>query len=306
MIGDKLLNILACPVCKTKVVFDGKQSMACYKCDNVYPVYKDVPVMLDKEVKEELKKVLSTQRGEEMRREWSEASKKHMSIKEKVWEVIKPPKHCIDIDKDALIKPLVDTMGSSAVIVEIGVGSKKRISQSIGVDISCWNNTEVVAIGEKLPFLDNSVDFIINEAVLEHVKEPNLIVSEIYRVLRAGGYVYVDVAFNQPYHGFPCHYQNFTLDGLEFLFKDFWKVASGIVAGPASTLCNIITKLIPILVGKRKYITRFFQLIVGWTIIFPLRYLDLILIKRPEAVTMATSLYFIGKKGQQEGSNSYL
>ena len=40
------------------------------------------------------------------------------------------------------------------------------------------------------------------------------------RVVRPGGRIYVAVAFLQPYHGYPHHYYNMTLQGLEQLFAE--------------------------------------------------------------------------------------
>lgn len=46
-IDPKLLEILACPVCKTPVlpVRDGA-GLKCSQCRRVYPVQDDIPVML--------------------------------------------------------------------------------------------------------------------------------------------------------------------------------------------------------------------------------------------------------------------
>jgi uncharacterized protein YbaR (Trm112 family) len=46
-IDPELLEILACPVCKTpvEVVKDGA-GLRCAKCHRVYPVQDDIPVML--------------------------------------------------------------------------------------------------------------------------------------------------------------------------------------------------------------------------------------------------------------------
>jgi len=49
-IDPELLAILACPVCKTevKVTADGL-GLKCVRCDRVYPVRDDIPVMLTDE-----------------------------------------------------------------------------------------------------------------------------------------------------------------------------------------------------------------------------------------------------------------
>jgi uncharacterized protein YbaR (Trm112 family) len=46
-VDKELLEILACPVCKTKVelVKDGA-ALKCGTCNRVYPIKDDIPVML--------------------------------------------------------------------------------------------------------------------------------------------------------------------------------------------------------------------------------------------------------------------
>lgn len=51
--------------------------------------------------------------------------------------------------------------------------------------------------GEKLPFKANSFDFILAADVLEHVYDTDLIFSELVRILKPGGKIFISV----PYHG---------------------------------------------------------------------------------------------------------
>ena len=45
MIDKELLDILACPLCKTDVKLEGN-SLVCIKCGRRYPIKDDIPVML--------------------------------------------------------------------------------------------------------------------------------------------------------------------------------------------------------------------------------------------------------------------
>lgn len=80
---------------------------------------------------------------------------------------------------------------------------------------------DIYGDGHFLPFKDNSFDFIISTGVLEHTYNPFQVSSELYRVLKPGGHIYVDTAFIQPYHGVPHHYFNFTLSGIKEVLKNF-------------------------------------------------------------------------------------
>ena len=45
MIDKELLNILACPLCKTDVRLEGNK-IICAKCGRRYPIKDDIPIML--------------------------------------------------------------------------------------------------------------------------------------------------------------------------------------------------------------------------------------------------------------------
>ncbi|MCD6450855.1 MAG: Trm112 family protein [Acidobacteria bacterium] len=47
MIDKELLDILVCPLCKVKVkLTKDKKGLKCTKCNRVYPIKDDIPVML--------------------------------------------------------------------------------------------------------------------------------------------------------------------------------------------------------------------------------------------------------------------
>lgn len=45
MIDKELLDILACPLCKTDVKLEGDR-IVCIKCGRRYPIKDDIPIML--------------------------------------------------------------------------------------------------------------------------------------------------------------------------------------------------------------------------------------------------------------------
>jgi SAM-dependent methyltransferase len=52
------------------------------------------------------------------------------------------------------------------------------------------------------PFTDASFDFIVCNAILEHVKDPFRCASEITRIAKPGAEIWIEVPFVQPYHPF--------------------------------------------------------------------------------------------------------
>jgi SAM-dependent methyltransferase len=69
----------------------------------------------------------------------------------------------------------------------------------------------------EIPVEDGFFDTIICNAVLEHVENPDEVMSEFHRVCKLGGTLYLTVPFMQPEHLDPTDYQRYTEDGLRRL-----------------------------------------------------------------------------------------
>jgi len=53
MIDKKLLDILACPICKSPLIYDkAKQELICRADRLAFPIRDDIPVMLEDEARE--------------------------------------------------------------------------------------------------------------------------------------------------------------------------------------------------------------------------------------------------------------
>jgi SAM-dependent methyltransferase len=117
--------------------------------------------------------------------------------------------------------------GAGGVVLDCGAGSRpQRTAGVVNVEIVDYPSTDVLAIGEALPFADNSFDAALSLAVLEHVRDPFKCAQELLRVVKPGGELLIDVPFLQPVHGFPHHYYNMTAQGLANLFAGQAEVLS--------------------------------------------------------------------------------
>ena len=126
--------------------------------------------------------------------------------------------------------------GSSSKVLVIGSGEKGSGTDALwnrsgveihGIDIYASDCTDVVGDAHYLPFGDGIYDGVWIQAVLEHVVEPNVVVGEIYRVLREGGVVYAETPFMQQVHEGAYDFTRFTVLGHRYLFRKFEAIDFG-------------------------------------------------------------------------------
>ena len=107
------------------------------------------------------------------------------------------------------------------LLLDCGAGRRNVYYPNVvNFEIADYDTTDVLGVGEHLPFKDDSFDAVISIAVLEHVRDPFRCAQEIARVLKPGGELYCSVPFLQPLHGYPHHYYNMSHQGLKALFED--------------------------------------------------------------------------------------
>ncbi len=114
----------------------------------------------------------------------------------------------------------------------LDVGAGLRASCFVNVvntEIYPSASTDVICVGEDLPFEDDQFDYVLCCAVLEHTRRPWDVAREICRVLRPGGRVLVDYPFLQGVHGYPHHYFNATPRGAISLFEQQCDIVSSTI-----------------------------------------------------------------------------
>ncbi|BCA54213.1 hypothetical protein W02_13530 [Nitrospira sp. KM1] len=165
--------------------------------------------------------------------------------------------------------------------------------QMIHMDVSIRKHIDVVADGHQLPFADQSLDAVYSNAVLEHVQRPWKVAEEMFRVLRPGGKIFVNVPFMNVIHD-EHDYFRFTDRGLEILFSKFRKVGGGVSAGPSSFLGPFMVEYISYFVPTRylKVLCRPFVSVLVW----PLKYLDFPIRRDSRLRITADAFYFVGVK----------
>ncbi|MBU2633762.1 MAG: class I SAM-dependent methyltransferase [Nanoarchaeota archaeon] len=112
-------------------------------------------------------------------------------------------------------------VGAGVITTEVGKISKKVF----GVDliderISKNNYTYKKVEGLKLPFKDNYFDVIISNQIIEHIKDKDVHINEIYRVLKKDGICYL--ATPNKYSFLEPHYKLLFLSMLPMGLANFY------------------------------------------------------------------------------------
>lgn len=194
---------------------------------------------------------------------------------------------------EALTKAVGESAGPA---ISIGGGPLRAHPRFLNLNIGLFPNVDVVADAYSLPFDVDRIGMLYCDAVLEHLERPELAVGEMFRVLKPGGYVFAATPFLQAFHGYPDHFQNFTLAGHSALFDraGFDVVESGPYVGPAFTLVDLAStwarELVPgripsrvIWLGIRLFGHAFVQL-------------DRVLLRSKAAHVMASTTFVLARK----------
>lgn len=114
----------------------------------------------------------------------------------------------------------------TGVVYDLGCGIRpyakdilQHANQYVGVD---WSNTlhvsqaDIVAdLNLPLPIASSVADTVVSFQVLEHLRAPQEMLNEAYRILRKGGRAFISVPFQWWIHEAPYDYFRYTRYGLE-------------------------------------------------------------------------------------------
>lgn len=145
------------------------------------------------------------------------------------------------IYRRAILKALRDALPSfKGVVLDVGCGnmpyksvvlrSPSKATDYIGLDLKYlgqelrlglysqppdlyWDSTSI-------PLVDNAIDCAISTEVLEHCPKPEMVMEEIYRVLKPGGFFFFTVPFLWPLHDVPYDEYRYTPFALKRLLMD--------------------------------------------------------------------------------------
>ncbi|RLJ09911.1 MAG: hypothetical protein DRP15_01925 [Candidatus Aenigmatarchaeota archaeon] len=125
------------------------------------------------------------------------------------------------------IKSFLKENSTKKLTLNIGAGTRKLYEffpHQIRIDISKKSDIDILCDAHNLCFKDNVFDSVLCSEVLEHLREPQAALDEIYRVMRKNGKLLLTTVFMYPYHNSPWDYFRFTKDGLAYLLRRWSKI----------------------------------------------------------------------------------
>src|SRR5262249_54017419 len=133
----------------------------------------------------------------------------------------------------------------SRIVLNLGAGATQLHPGMINVDFVAFPHMNIVAdFTDPLPIRSESVDAVVSISVFEHLENAPFVISEVLRILKPGGVLYLAVPFQYPFHGAPYDYTRWTLPGLKVLLGEHFEIVdSGGRGGPMGVVLLALAHL---------------------------------------------------------------
>ncbi len=182
--------------------------------------------------------------------------------------------------------------------LNVGAGFTRFGPRVFNVDLELSPSVGCRARAESLPFANGCFSIVISQETLEHVIDPPAAIREMWRVTKPGGTLYLQLPFVIGYHPGPTDYWRFSKEGIRTLAEKagFTCEETGIAVGPATGFYRITVEFFALLVGGVCPCVYRVAKGVAALMLFPLKWLDSILVSVPEADRIAGGYYLIARK----------
>lgn len=199
--------------------------------------------------------------------------------------------------KKALLK-CINYLGSEDIGLNIGAGYTKLGKQIKNMDIFHADGIDYVGEVECIPLENSSVKLVITQEVLEHVKDVEKGLQEIYRVLKKDGLFYCQVPFIIGYHPGPNDYWRFTKEGIrEVIEKHGFEILElETSVGSATGFYRISVEFFAILFSVFFPFLYIFLKALFALLLYPIKWLDPILDFSNQKNRIPGGYYLIAKK----------
>jgi len=108
-------------------------------------------------------------------------------------------------------------------VLNLGCG-QTQISGAVNLDVNPRSRAEVIhdLNAFPYPFADNAFDVIVSRSILEHLSDIPAVMDELYRILKPGGRVIIQVPYFRSQDAFndPTHKAFFAAHSLDYFVYD--------------------------------------------------------------------------------------
>jgi len=136
--------------------------------------------------------------------------------------------------------------------LNVGAGRERIDARLIRLDLARRATTDCVADARRLPFRAGAFDLVVSQETVEHVADPFEAVREMARVLRPGGWIYLQLPFVIGYHPGPEDYWRFTRAGIAELLHQagFGQAVVEVSVGAGTGFYRIAVEFASSLAGR--------------------------------------------------------
>ena len=196
------------------------------------------------------------------------------------------------------IREVLGNIPDGGVGLNIGSGKTTIDPRVKNMEIFDGPGIDYVGSVEKIPAGNEEFDVIFSQEVLEHVFDPALALKEMFRVLKPGGLLYIQLPFTIGYHPCPHDYWRFTKEGIVALVAstDLKVRDIGVTVGPATGFYRIAVEFFAILLSlifpsAYKVLKAAFSILL-----YPIKYLDRLMKLSEQSDRIAGGYYLICEK----------
>ncbi len=145
-------------------------------------------------------------------------------------------------------------------VLDVGCGNSpfkfllnSNVTKYHGIDIANadsfdYKNPNITIFdGENIPFENSSFENIISTEVIEHIDNPEKIISEMHRVLVKGGNCIITLPWSARIHFSPHDFCRYTPYKLSLMFKEFESIE---ILNRGTDINSTVSKMIVIFLGN--------------------------------------------------------
>lgn len=224
-LSERVWQVLRCPDCLGNIKSNGS-ILECQTCGESYEFSEEG--QLDLRLKKKKKCHLEIQIDSYLDRTYD------LNINDSYWVVPFAANNSPEVDFQEIEIPVRLNLSQlsyfpkakekDSLMLDLGCGEEihRQVCEHagfeyVGLDIR-HEKAQILGDAHALPFADNSFDFILAIAALEHLRNPFIGIREAVRVLKPGARLLGTVAFLEPFHD--LSYFHHSHHGISYLLQD--------------------------------------------------------------------------------------